>query len=91
MLWPECSLIIREETMGANKYLELYEIRCSLFLVRLNSKQCYRGRCKMVTDLCLSVYHCFIVSHQGGYMLGTVVCIVYISPRAMHISGLYHF
>ena len=35
-------------------------------------------------------YPCFIVSRQGIYMLGTVVYIVYISPRAMRISGLYH-
>ena len=37
------------------------------------------------------MYLRFIVSRQGISMLGTVVYIVYISPRAMRISGLYQF
>ena len=45
----------------------------------------------MLSDdwLCLSMYLSFMVSRQGISMLGTGVYIVYISPRAMRISGLY--
>ena len=35
-------------------------------------------------------YPILYVSCQGICMLGTVVYIVYISPRAMRILGLYH-
>ena len=77
------------ETIDANKYPESYEIRCFIFLDRL-----YNVPVADVDWRLNCVYRCkyppFIASRQGIYMLGTAGYIVYVLPRAVRISGLYH-